>query len=471
MTNGPFIKSKNKTSKMMIHVMVALLPIILFGFYKNGIIPYLHGKTDIMGMLYPLVFIILGGLFTYLIEKFFARFTLNKKDIELKEYMHSSFSILPGIFLSLILPVNTPIWVLFFGAFIAITLGKIVYGGFGNNIFNPALLGGLFVLTIYTGVITKCGGYLNPYELDTISSATPLSNIATVDGIGNYESLVSPYGTLWDFFIGFIPGTIGETSSLLCIVAFIYLSITKVIKRKIPVIYVVTVFLMTWTIGHVNGLTIWYPSFQIFSGGLLFGAVFMATDPVTSPTTPIGQVLYAVCLGILTVVFRYMTPAPEGVLTSILTMNMFVPMLDTFGSYARGKALHYSIVFVIIVLLGLGATYHIGRSYKATSEGDSNFKILDKIEDNDKTTYRVTQKGNGGLIEAEVVVKDNMIVRIEIINQNETPSYYKLVEDASYIDKLIGNTNIEELDTVSGATISSKALKKMAMNVLKEATS
>lgn len=466
---GPFIKSKNKTSKMMMHVMVALLPIILFGFYKNGILPYLHGKTDVWGMLYPLIFIILGGTFTYFIEKFFARFTLKKKNSELKAYMHSSFSILPGVFLSLILPVNTPLWVLFFGSFIAIVLGKIVYGGFGNNIFNPALLGGLFVLTIYSSVIIKCGGYLNSYEVDTISSATPLSNVATVEGIGTYDTLVSPYGTLWDFFVGFIPGTIGETSALLCIVAFIYLSITKVIKRKIPMIYVGTVFIITWFIGRMNGLDIWYPLFQIFSGGLLFGAVFMATDPVTSPTTPIGQVLYAISLGILTVVFRYMTPAPEGVLTSILTMNMFVPMLDTFGSYARGKVLHYSTVFIIITFFGLEITYNIGKSYQTTSNEDPNFNILEKVEENGKNIYRVTQKGNGGLIEAKFTVKDNTIIEIEIISQNETPSYYKLLEDANYIDKLIGNKNLEEVDTVSGATISSKALKKMAINVLEEA--
>ena len=146
---GPFIKSKNKTSKMMRNVLISLVPIILFGFYKNGIIPYINGKINIIGMLYPLIFVILGGVFTYFIEKFLARFFLKKKDLELKKYMHSSFSILPGVFLSLILPINTPIWVLLFGSFISIGLGKIVYGGFGNNIFNPALLGRLFVITVY----------------------------------------------------------------------------------------------------------------------------------------------------------------------------------------------------------------------------------------------------------------------------------------------------------------------------------
>lgn len=468
---GPFIKSKNKTSKMMMNVLIALVPIILFGFYKNGIIPYINGKVNIIGMLYPLIFVILGGVFTYFIEKFLARFFLKKKDLELKKYMQSSFSILPGIFLSLIMPINTPIWVLFFGSFISIGLGKIVYGGFGNNIFNPALLGRLFVIIVYAGVITKSGGYLNSYELDTVSSATPLSNVVSVEGIGSYETLVSPYGTLKEFFIGFIPGAIGETSALLCFVAFIYLSLTKTIKRKIPMIYVGTVFVITWIIGRMNGLDNWYPLFQILSGGLMFGAVFMATDPVTSPTTPIGQVLYAISLGILTVVFRYMTPAPEGVLTSILTMNMFVPMLDTFGSYARGKARYYSLVFIIIVLLGLGISYSIGKSYQMPSQGDPNFNILDKTEEDGKTVYQVTQKGNGGPIEAKVVIKDNTVIEIEILKQNETPSYYKLVEEAKYIDKLIGNKNVNELDTVSGATVSSKALKKLVINVLEEAAS
>lgn len=471
MKNGPFIKSKNSTNKMMRNVLIALIPIILFGFYKNGIVPYLHDKINFIEMLYPIIFVLMGGAFTYFIEKFFARFLLKKKELELKQYMNSSFSILPGLFLSLILPLNTPIWILFFGSFITIFLGKIVYGGFGNNIFNPALIGRLFVITIYGGLIAKFGGYLNTYEMDTISSATPLSNVAIIQGIGTYETLVSPYGTLVDFFVGFIPGALGEVSALLCLFAFLYLSITKVIKRKIPMIYVGTVFVMTWIVGSMNGLGIWYPLFQIFSGGLMFGAVFMATDPVTSPTTPIGQALYALSLGILTVVFRYMTPAPEGVLTSILTMNMFVPMLDTFGSYARGQVFKYSSIFISLVIIAFGITYLVGKSYKVTIKDDPNFNILDKVEENGKLIYIVTQKGNGGPIEAKVTIKDNKIIEIEIIKQNETPSYYKLVEDVNYIDKLIDNKNLEDLDTVSGATVSSKALKKMALNVLEEAAS
>ena len=146
---GPFIRSKNSTHQIMNRVLFALIPIILFSFYKNGIIPFLNNNTNIYGMLKPLIFVLLGALFTYILEKLGARFFLKKKDKELDEYMKNSFSILPGIFLSLILPINTPIWVLFFGCIVTVFLGKLIYGGFGNNIFNPALLGRLFIITIY----------------------------------------------------------------------------------------------------------------------------------------------------------------------------------------------------------------------------------------------------------------------------------------------------------------------------------
>ena len=154
-----------------------------------------------------------------------------------------------------------------------------IYGGFGNNIFNPALIGGLFVITMYGSLIDSRGGYLNKYELDAISSATPLKNYSAVSTI-NYDTVIKPYGNLNNFFIGTIPGSIGETSALLCIIAFIFLSYKKVIKWKIPVFYIGTVFLMTYIIGVFNGFGIWYPIFQILSGGLLFGAIFISSSRI-----------------------------------------------------------------------------------------------------------------------------------------------------------------------------------------------
>lgn len=466
---GPFCKSKIQTSLMMRHVIYALLPIILFSFYKNGIVPYQHHKVGLFGLCYPLLFMIVPPVITYTTEWICARFFLHKKGQEHKDYMHNSYAILPGLFLGLILPIHTPISILIFGSIIAIVIGKLVYGGFGNNIFNPALIGRLFVITAYAGVIASQGGYLNSYEVDTISQATPLSNVVTIEGIGTYETLVQPYGSLWNFFTGMIPGAVGETSALLCLIAFIYLTWKSVIKWRIPVFYIGTVFLLTMGIGFLNGLSIWYPLFQILSGGLFFGAVFMATDPVTSPVTKNGQLLYGIALGILTVIFRYFTSYPEGVLTSILTMNMLVFIIDKMGLWCKKRENQLIMAVIILVLFGF-IIYQISAKYRYNGEEvDPNFTVIETHQVGNQVIYKVSQKGNGGPITCEVTIQDHKITKMKVIEHNETPSYYAFVEKENYIQTLIKEQNhLSELDTVSGATISSTALKKLAINTLQE---
>ncbi|MDD4808568.1 MAG: RnfABCDGE type electron transport complex subunit D, partial [Bacilli bacterium] len=284
---GPYLKYKNSSAKMQINLLIALFPIIIFAFYKNGIIPYLHGTTSFMGMFYPLLFIITPAIACVVAEVIYAKLFLKEEYKTTKDFLKASHGYIPGIFLGLILPINTPISIVILGAFIASIIGKMLFGGFGNNIFNPALVGALFILTAYSLVITNNGGYLNSYELDTIAGATPLTNASNMIEVGSYETLVEPYGNLWDFFLGTIPGAVGETSSLLCLLGFIFLTITRTIKWKISVVYVLTVFVMSSFVGNLNGLGTWFSLFHIFSGGLMFGAVFMATDPVTSPTTPV----------------------------------------------------------------------------------------------------------------------------------------------------------------------------------------
>ena len=462
---GPFFKSKNSTHKMMLNLFIALIPIILFSFYKNGVVPYQNDKLTLYGMFYPLIFIFTGAFTSVVTETLYTYLFLKKRGKELKNAILNSFSVFPGLFVSLVLPQNTPIELLILGSIIAIIIGKMLYGGFGHNIFNPALIGCLFVLTAYSSVITQNGGWLNKYEVDTLSSATPLTNLKLVDGIGTYDTVVKPYGDLSDFLFGFIPGGLGEISSILILISFIYLVIQRVIKWKIPVIYVSTVFIMTFIIGSINDLGIWYPLFQILSGGLLFGAVFMATDPVTSPTTSIGQILFGLFLGILTVTFRYLTSAPEGVLTAILTMNMFVMLLDRLGS---GSSVAYKKILLpltIGIILMLAISFKIGNDFNKPNTGDPNFKIIEKTND----YYIVSEKGNGGPIKAKLTISNKTITNIEILENNETESYYKHVEEANYLNKLLNNqSNIEDIDTVSGATISSTALKKMFINVLND---
>ena len=464
---GPFIKSKNTTNKMMLNLLVSLIPIIVFTVYKNGVLPYQAGKIEFVYILYPLLFILLPALVSFLIETIYAIIFLKKRNKDIFKYIKSSYSFFPGLFLGLILPINMPIWIVLLGAVIA-SLSKMIFGGFGKNWFNPALVGYLFIFIFFTSYFQINGGYLNKLEVDTISTSTPLTNSIVVEGIGDYDSLVKPYGSLVNFFTGMIPGSIGETSTLLCLVAFIYLTITGVIKWKIPIVYVLTVFFATFLIGNINNLGIWYPLFQILSGGLMFGAVFMATDPVTSPTTTQGQILYGLFLGILTVGIRYLSPLPEGVFISILVMNIFVKVLDTIGYKAkfdfRVSLLPYIVVWILIIGLG----FYVGNDYaKKSSLVDSDFNIISKETKGNKTTYIVTEKGYVANIKAEVVINKEKILSYKVLEQSE--SFYYKIYDSNYLDALVNNQfSLKDVDTVSGATVTSKALKKLLQNVLKD---
>lgn len=463
---GPFMKSEDNTSKMMFRVVIALIPIIIFSFYKNGIIPYIHQTTDLLGAFYPLLFISIAVLSTLIFETFYQ--LLFNKDKNLKKILGDSYAYMPGLFLGLILPINTPLSIVVIGGFCASIIGKMLFGGFGKNIFNPALIGRLMIISTYSLIIMNNGGYLNSYEVDTISSATPLSNVSLVTGIGTYEQLVAPYGSLWDFLIGTIPGCVGETSSLLCLAAFVYLTITKTIKWRIPVCYVSTVFLMTLGIALFNKTGIWYPIFEILSGGLLFGAVFMATDPVTSPITKSGQIIYGLLLGLLTVTLRYLTAYPEGVLTSILTMNMLVFIIDKLGVKIKFDKKKIIIPLVIIIFLIIAITLVIGdkKNVKIDST-DHNFEIISKEVANDKTTYIVTEQGYESKIKIQIVISNDRVTSIEILDQND--SFFSKVIDANYTEKLLQEQdNLSDCDTVSGATFSSTAVRKALINTLSD---
>lgn len=462
---GPFLNSKNKTSKMMLHLFIALLPIIIFTFYKNGVIPYRAGLTDVKGLFLPLTVIILPALTSYLTEMLYASIFLRKDALQ---YVKNSFSFYPGLFLGLIMPLNTPFSMLILGAFIATLVGKLLFGGFGNNIFNPALVGRIFIITAYAITFGKYA-YHNSYELDTIASSTPLTNASIVEGIGSYNELVRPYGSLMNFFIGTIPGAVGETSALLCIIAFIYLTLTKTIKWRIPVFYVGTVFIMAFIIGLFNNLERTYSLFQILSGGLMFGAVFMATDPVTSPTTYVGQSLYGISLGILTIVFRHLTPYPEGVLTSILTMNMLVFIIDKIGVRARfnfKKSLPYFSTLIVLLLV---ISCYIGISYRKSNdiETDPNFQIYSKEINGNTVTYMVGEKGYSSTLKAKIVIKDDNVISYEVLEQND--SYYSKITQANYLDTLVKNQNkLNEVDTIAGVTFTSNGLKKMLNYTLED---
>ena len=456
---GPFLRSKNSTNKIMLHLLIALLPIVIFTIYKNGYIPYSHGLISFIEIFNPLLNIFIGALTSFVIESIYA-LILKKKN-----YIKNSYAFFPGLFLALILPLHTPIYIVAIGSAVA-SISKIIFGGFGKNIFNPALVGYFFIILVFSSILTT-DNYFNQYELDTISSSTPLTNASMVSGIGSYDELVKPYGDLSNFLIGTIPGSLAETSALLCIVAYIYLSITKTIKWRIPLVYVATVFIITFGIGRLLGQGLYYPLFHILSGGLMFGAVFMATDPITSCVTPIGQVLQGLLLGIITVVFRF--TGVEGVAYSILIVNALIFLLDKIGMSSRFNFLKSIVWFIIVWIVIIALTIIFAASRRTVGNQDPNFDITSKEKNGNQTIYNVSQEGYGGKIRAEVIIENDRIISLEITSHHETASRYQLVLDSDYINQLINNQdNLDNLDTVSSATVTSTALKKLVINVLED---
>lgn len=467
---GPHIKDEDTTSKIMTRLLIALAPIVAFVIFKNSILVYYYTNASVLESIHPILMILVSILTSFISELLYFKLLLKKTFKESFYEINRSFTIIPGLLLSLVLPPNIPLWLVCFGSAFATIFGKMIYGGFGQNIFNPALIGYLFISASYS---SKMGSYLNLYELDAISTATPLTNLSSLNYYGTYDTIVGSYGTLFNFFSGMIPGALGETCKLLIIIAFIYLALTKTIKYLIPVMYILTVFIMTYFIGNIAGLDIWYPLFHILSGGLLFGAVFMATDPVTSPATKIGQIFYGISLGILTVVLRFKTSYPEGVMTSILFMNMLVPLFDKIGLYFKYNIKRIWIILLIFSSLITILIFNIGACVNSSKEGSNKIeasdkvKILEKKEENNKIIYTVTSKG-WGLVKATVEVVNKEIKSI-IITDSSGETQWSEIEKNNYIYEAIINQNdIDNLDAVSGSTISSNAIKNIIRKILSE---
>ena len=231
-----------------------------------------------------------------------------------------------GMLLAFVCPVTIPYWTIILGDLFAIILVKMLFGGLGRNIVNPALAGRAFMFSwpVLMSTWVKVGfeNAANPFKaVDVVTAATPLANMH--QGVMCEESI-------WNLFIGNVGGCIGETSALALLIGFGYLLARKVITCRIPVAYIGTVAVLTFLFPQGNDRIAWMAA-QVFGGGLMLGAIFMATDYVTSPLTKLGQIIYGIGCGVLTVMIRYFGGYNEGVSYAILCMNLTVVLLDRLG--------------------------------------------------------------------------------------------------------------------------------------------
>jgi electron transport complex protein RnfD len=294
--NSPHLESPLTTRKIMMQVIIALMPAVIFSF-----IFFKHHA----------IFLIANCVITAMLtEEIITR--LRKKDSTLNDLS----AIVTGLLLSLILPPGTKWYAATLGSLFAIAVGKQIFGGLGANIFNPALIGRAFLVAAYPKLLTT---FVEPFAVDTISKATPLA-------LSKFSRIFTPIA---DLFWGNVPGSLGETSAFCLIIGGVYLLIRKIADWRVPISLLITTILFSaimQIINTQNGSVL----FHLFSGGLMLGVFFMVTDPVTTPITKSGRYIFGIGCGLILMTIRYFGGYPEGVMYSIIFMNAVTPLINRY---------------------------------------------------------------------------------------------------------------------------------------------
>ena len=305
-SSSPHIRSVENTRSIMLDVIIAMLPALFWAIYNFGFKALLSVVVSVVACLF----------WEWLYRK------LLKKPQSIGDLS----AVVTGMLLSFVCPVDLPWWVIIIGAFFSIVVVKQLYGGIGCNFLNPALAGRAFLLASYATAMTTWA--IPKIRPDVTSAATPMA-IMKEGTEEAFTTLMSNY-SIGDMFIGKVGGSLGEVSALCLLVGGIYLLIRKVISWQIPVAYIGTVAILTLIAAPAGIDNVQYMLYNVFGGGLMLGAIFMATDYATSPVTKPGQLIFGIGCGLLTCFIRRFGSYPEGVCYSILIMNCTTWLLDKY---------------------------------------------------------------------------------------------------------------------------------------------
>jgi electron transport complex protein RnfD len=310
---SPHIHSGNSVKKNMYGVIIALMPAFAASVWFFGL----------GAMAVTLTSVISCVLFEYLIQKYL---------LKIKPTVSDGSAILSGLLLAFNVPSGMPIWMMITGSLVTIGIAKMSFGGLGNNPFNPALVGRVFLLISYPVQMTTWPSPLNITRFSSIdgsTGATPLGLLK--EGLAKGDSinaLMEKMPNLKDLLFGNMGGSLGEISAIALLIGFVFLLVRRIITWHIPVSVIGSVFLFSGILNWANPELTAGPVFHILTGGVLLGAIYMATDYVTSPMTKMGMIVFGVSIGILTILIRVFGAYPEGVSFAILIMNAFTPLIN-----------------------------------------------------------------------------------------------------------------------------------------------
>ena len=295
-TSSPHIRGDFRTSRLMLDVVLALIPALIVGVVVLGF------RALLVTLISMAAAVVAEYLYSWIFKK--------------RNTIIDGSALVTGMLFAMTLPSTVPYWIAAVGSALAIVAAKLLCGGLGQNIFNPALFARAFMLVLFPAALTRYPAL----SVDAVSSSTPLHHMVMP---------ALPEESILDMFLGNCPGSIGELPALALILGGIYLVARKVISARIPVAYLATVAVITFVFHRTDDALSWM-LYSLFSGGVMLGAIFMATDYVTSPVTKKGQVVYGIGCGVLTVIFRYYGLFPEGVTYAILLMNLCVWVIDRY---------------------------------------------------------------------------------------------------------------------------------------------
>ena len=431
------------------------------------------------------------------------------KSKDIMKDMKSSYSIITALILVLISRIDTSYFAMAVCTVLAVYFGKLVFGGFGQNIFNPAAFGAALIM----------GNFAAGYNVDFATGATPTQAASSIGWMipgGNFASFISQYGGLGKMFLGQYPSTIGSTCALLILCCGAFLIWQRDIDWQTPVFYICTVFVEALCIGLMHGAGIEYALFNVLAGGILFGGVFMATDPVTTPVTIPGRILWAIGAASLTLIIRLKANFADGVLFAILLMNMLTPAIDKLfdGNQIKDAAKFRKTVLIgsacfaaLALLVGTSvkpketAPASSGSAPAASGEaaapagGDVNFGealpmtynfnankascVLDG-EENDTVWYACKAKGFGLVTNADgeyemneaMVVVDKATGKVTSVNMitfGDTEGVGDAATSDAALAQFEGKGLDDEVNLVTGATFTTRSVASMVQAALKEA--
>ncbi len=306
---SPHIHADDTVKKIMYRVVFALLPALVWSVVVFGI--------DALRVTLIAIVACLG--FEYLIQRYIMK---------MKPSVTDGSALITGLLLAFNVPANLPWWIIVIGSLAAIGVGKLSFGGLGTNIFNPALVGRVFLLISFPVQMTSFP-VPKMSDVDAVTSATPLGILK--EGLMNgkpLSELVGKLPTSTDLLLGNMSGSLGEISALMLFIGGLYMLIRKVITWHTPLAVLGSMFIMAGIFWLVNPEIYISPTFHLLTGGAMLGAIFMATDMVTSPMTSKGQIIYGIGIGVITMSIRLFGAYPEGISFAILIMNAFTPLIN-----------------------------------------------------------------------------------------------------------------------------------------------